>query len=153
MATKVRNPSAALIEQLLSTPYEFDFFQAVRILEQHAAWPADAADTSRHSAPQHAPQPVGHDGPPGNEAVRFTALQSHAFPSAEITAVRQPNSDPDTATGPPPEMTVSFMGLTGPNGVLPDHYTSLMIERMRQRDTALRDFFDTFNHRTISLFY
>ena len=153
MATTVRNPSAALIEQLFRTPYEFDFFQAVRILQLQAASTVDNPDTQPHADLQSTPQPIGHDGPPGRETVRFAALQSHAFSAAEIAQVRPAASSGEAAPHTPPEMTVSFMGLTGPSGVLPDHYTSLMIERMRQRDTALRDFFDTFNHRTISLFY
>jgi len=50
-------------------------------------------------------------------------------------------------------MTVSFLGLTGPVGALPQHYTQTIMDRLRLKDYALRDFLDLFNHRTISLFY
>jgi len=149
MAATGRDQGAALIAELFRSPYDFDFFQAVRILERHGASQADGpADAERNGS-----QPVGHDGPIQNEAVRFAALQSHSFPAAEITGIRDRATASQTAAEIPPEMTVSFLGLTGPSGVLPHHYTSLIIERLRERDVALRDFFDTFNHRTISLFY
>jgi len=54
-------------------------------------------------------------------------------------------------------MTQAFMGLFGPSGILPRHYTELMIRL--QRDSKgpekflLREWFDLFNHRLVSLFY
>ena len=31
-------------------------------------------------------------------------------------------------------MLVTFLGLTGPNGVLPQHYTTLLLQRVRSED-------------------
>jgi type VI secretion system protein ImpH len=50
-------------------------------------------------------------------------------------------------------MSVSFLGLAGPLGTLPPHYTNLLLRRLRARDLALRDFLDLFNHRAVSLFF
>ena len=49
-------------------------------------------------------------------------------------------------------MTVTFMGLTGPKGVLPSHFTRLLLRRLRAKDATLRDFFDLLNHRRVALF-
>ena len=51
----------------------------------------------------------------------------------------------------PPELTVPFSGLTGPDGVLPQHYTALLQERARAKDNTFRDFLDLFHHRLLSL--
>jgi type VI secretion system protein ImpH len=50
-------------------------------------------------------------------------------------------------------MIVTFMGLTGPKGVLPSYFTRLLLRRLRAKDPTLRDFLDVINHRRISLFY
>ena len=73
---------------------------------------------------------------------------SLAFPAAEIQRLELPEDDAGQ-----PRMDVNFLGLTGPQGVLPIYYTQLIAERARLRDTAIRDFLDIFNHRMISLFY
>ena len=41
-------------------------------------------------------------------------------------------------------MKVNFMGLTGPEGVLPLVYTVFLAERARSGDSTAVDFFDTF---------
>lgn len=131
-------------ERLQREPYAFDFHQAVRVL---------ALAAQQRSGERPARQEVGYDFPPDQEVVRFRALVSHAFPTGPIARFQAlPPSDPDD-TAPPPEMTVSFIGLVGPLGVLPRHYTQMAIDRARARDYALRDFLDLFHHRIISYFH
>ncbi len=121
------------VEQaLFEEGYRFDFFQAVRLLER--------------LHPRR--KPVGRDAKPGQEVVRFRSHPSLSFPPSQIHEMRRADDE-----GQPPEMTVAFMGLTGPLGVLPRHYTELVIGRMRQKDETLRDFLDLLNHRFISHFY
>lgn len=138
---------ALVSDQLHDEPYGFDFFQAVRVLQRMAAEKArENAGRQRY--------PVGEDYAPKQEVVRFRALPSHSFASGSISEIRRPGKrSSDQSQTAPPEMITAFMGLTGPNGVLPQHYTALVIERVREKDYALRDFLDLFNHRIISLFY
>ncbi len=132
MATQSRRADPSLEQVLFEEGYRFDFFQAVRLLERlHADR-----------------QPVGREGPPSREVVRFRSRLSLSFPPSAVHEIA-PAEDGDG----PPRMTVAFMGLTGPLGVLPHHYTEMLVERVSRKDHALRDFFDLFNHRLVSLFY
>jgi type VI secretion system protein ImpH len=156
---QVRSPSeperprarrAARVDALAAAPFQFDFFQAVRLLMRIAR----RGDASRANSADAQPlRPVGHDYSPHTEIVRFRTLPSHTFPQAEITAFAPPPADADPAEPPPAEMTIAFLGLTGPAGVLPHHYTQTVIDRLRLKDRTLLDFLDLFNHRIISLFY
>ena len=150
MAGPSGREGAPLSDQLFEQAYHFDFFQAVRLLEALAR--EEGAEN-----PREALQPVGGDNLPHREVVRFRALPSLSFPSGSISQIREkaPSFEPDNDRSPLREMTVAFMGLTGPSGVLPQHYSSLVIERchVTHKDYTLRDFFDVFNHRSISLFF
>jgi type VI secretion system protein ImpH len=132
MATASGRTDPSLEEILFEEGFRFDFFEAVRVLERVRA----------------ERQPVGHGTMPGREVVRFRSRISLTFPPSAIYEIVQPEDRER-----PPEMTVAFMGLAGLVGVLPRHYTEMLLERMRQKDFALRDFLDLFNHRFISLFY
>lgn len=146
MAAESGRTIAGLAQQLLREPYRFDFFQAVRILK----WLGWEENRSEVESMRH---PVGGDLDPAREIVRFRAVQSQSFPSSAVTAIRRPPEDTQEHLTPSPmEMVVSFMGLTGPSGVLPHHYSRLMIERIREKDHSLQDFMDLFNHRLVSLF-
>jgi type VI secretion system protein ImpH len=117
---------------LFEEGYRFDFFQAVRLIER--------LFSDR--------RPVGGEDHPAREVVRFLTRSSLAFPPSAIDQVDPPR-EPDA----PASMTVSFLGLTGPSGVLPYVYSELLLERRRAGDRTLADFLDLINHRLISLFY
>jgi type VI secretion system protein ImpH len=123
-------------EHLFAEGYDFRFFQAVRLLQ--------LLDPAR--------KPVGRASLPREEAVRFCAHLSLAFPASDVYEVLPPGED-----RPVTLMTVTFMGLTGPKGVLPSHYTELLLRLDRDARGevrhALRAWLDLFNHRLISLFY
>lgn len=89
---------------------------------------------------------IGTFAPPRDEIVRIGAHPSLAFPASQIEALVWDEVSP-------PRMTVNFMGLIGPLGVLPNYYTELVAGRVRARDAVARDFLDIFHHRLISLFY
>ncbi len=133
------------LEQLTQQPSQFEFFQAVRLL-------TIAAHQEKQSGRNRCE--VGRDGPPSAEIVRFRGHVSHTFPTSTIVEYRPAvESSADGAPGKSAEMSVAFLGLTGPSGVLPRHYTQMLIDRVRARDHAMRDFIDLFHHRIISHFY
>jgi type VI secretion system protein ImpH len=129
------HPARTLAQCLFDEPYAFNFFQAVRLLEK--------------VYPQR--RPIGRSVRPEDEIVRFAVRLSMASPPSQIHDLEV------TAEGGPAVMTVAFMGLTGPQGVLPLHYTDLLLRLNRDargpERRALRDWFDLFNHRLISLFF
>jgi len=121
-----------LKDQLHEKGYQFGFYQAVRMLEK--LYPEKT--------------PVGEGSEPEKEPVRFASTVSHAFPASEIFEITAGRTKRRISA-----MTVNFMGLAGCLGPLPAPYTELIQERVRQKDTALRDFLDIFNHRLISILY
>ena len=134
MATPGRRTDSSLSKILFGESYRFDFFQAVRLMTR--IFPRRRA--------------VGHESDASREVVRFRTRVSLTFPPSEIHEItKDGNRDEEL----PPEMVVSFMGLTGPLGVLPHHYTELLLDRVRYNDLAMWEFLDLFNHRFISLFY
>jgi type VI secretion system protein ImpH len=132
---RISNPPVSA--RVRAEPRRFGFFQAVRLLEGEAL---KAAGTRNPLAP------VGEEADARQRTVSFRAAAHLSFPQSEIdTLVEQPPG--------PPEIAVNFIGLTGPSGVLPQHYSVALIRELRRRNTALRDFFDLFNNRLIAFFY
>lgn len=126
----------SVAEKLFSEPYKFNVFQAVRLLEM-----MDREESVGRS------RQIAHD------SVRFAVHQSPVFPASAIQTLEPGRSD----IRKPPRMTVNFFGLTGPSGVLPEHYTELLMRQAiydkHAEKYALRDWFDLFNHRLLVLFH
>jgi type VI secretion system protein ImpH len=111
--------------------HRFDFYQAVRLLEM-----LDPVGAS-----------VGEGPDASAEVVRFRSSIRSAFPASDIDKVEM------AGRGRRFVMQVNFMGLAGAFGPLPPPITELVIERLRARDGAARDFLDQFNHRLVSLMF
>jgi len=118
---------------LFAQGWEFDFFQAVRLLQQQRREDPPAGDNRE------------------SDAVRFRVKNSLAFPASSIVAVEPRKIDRGNPV--PPKMTVTFLGLTGAEGVLPAAYTEAAVDRECFGDTSFTDFLDLFNNRLIWLFY
>jgi type VI secretion system protein ImpH len=112
--------------------YRFDFYQAVRLLEN--AFP----DRPR----------VGESMRPRDDAVRFTQRPELVFHPTTLAGFSQ------RGEGHAPRLAVNFFGLLGPHGPLPTHLTEYIRDRERNADDpTFARFLDVFQHRMVSLFY
>jgi type VI secretion system protein ImpH len=127
---QVSGRESELERELGEDPYSFAFFQAVRLLER--LFPERKG--------------VGGFVDPSEEIARFSVDPVIAFPPSEIRALKLGN-------GTPTQISVNFMGLTGPLGLLPFYYTLMVADRVKAKDRALKEFLDIFHHRFVSLFY
>ncbi len=121
---------AKLREVLEDETFRMEFFQAVRLLQRM----------------EQGRSPVGYFLPPGSEAVRFTVRNSLAFPPSQLYSLER-GKDGQL------EMVVQFMGVCAAVTVMPHAYTEYLLLLVKNKDHAMADFFDLFNHRMISLFY
>lgn len=137
MASPDGREDPPLIERLREEPEAFDALQAILVLERHAA--RQGVRAGGGSAP------VGGAALPEDEVLHFVGETALAFPVAEVTQVRE-------TPGGPPKVEITFMGMHGPSGVLPQAYSDKVIERQREKDTSLADFLDLFTHRSVSFF-
>lgn len=120
----------APLTQLFEQPERYGYFQALRLLLL-ARPRAEATDLLRTL----------------DASVRLGTTVNTGFPASEIHSLQ---TDAEPAT---PMMRVNFMGLGGPMGVLPLHYTEWLAQRRRQRDEGPAAFLDLFNHRMLLLFW
>lgn len=114
----------SLIKQLAASPQQFEFFQAVRLLE---TW---------------AQQRVGDE----NSSIKFSHNPTLQYTNSEI-------SDLQFTKTRHAELTVNFMGLTSPQGLLPLHYTEQTLHLSHAKNSALLDFLQWLQQRSLSFFY
>lgn len=141
----------SLVTRLLSQGCQFDFFQAVWLLERQP----DAGI------------PVGGRGPAAQETLRFRPAVSLGFPSTDVRSVA-------ACAGPDGKVyhriEVTFLGLYGVATPLPLHYAVSILRSVESAGTTtpssdaavdpnppaatpVRDFLDLLHHRLVSLFY
>lgn len=77
------------------------------------------------------------------DAARFRTPPGLVYPSADVLRLHGEGR---------PDVTLGLMGLTGPSGVLPRHYTEFVTQTLRGGSTALHDFLDMLSHRFVGFF-
>ncbi|KAB8042318.1 type VI secretion system baseplate subunit TssG [Janthinobacterium aquaticum] len=124
-----------VIGQLLATPQQYCWRQAVRLL---LGW-------------------LHQQGVPTETAltrsVRFVNSVSPAFPASQIEAISVEGSlaNPDQLRF---RITPTFMGFLGNHGALPSHYSERIAHHQTSLDDAApRAFLDLFSSRALTLFY
>lgn len=142
MAAESWRESVDLSERVIREPYRFDFFQYVRVLERVVRYWANAGARRPTGA-------IGRGLNPAQEAMRFKGHLSLGFPTSPVTQVRVPGGEQ------PVEVEVAFLGLVGAMGVMPHHYSALLLGQRSAGDKqpASRVFLDLFTHRFVSLFF
>lgn len=143
MATEGRGSSTSIEQKLLEGGHRFEFFQAMRWLRLLELNRPGEDKTARH------------------DWVVFRTPVTLDFPAGEIAAIDRVPQEP-TGQGAAYQVTVNFLGLTGPSGVLPWHYTESLIAAKARHTTlapeeslswdAPHDFLDIFSHRMTVLF-
>jgi type VI secretion system protein ImpH len=150
MSATQRRVQASVVNRLLAEPYRFEFFQAVRVLEQ---WLKTQGVTSERAVAEY---------------LRFENSISLSFPPSEIEALQAQLFDDEALASEddsfklPQEpdkprrfyLTPSFIGFLGPNGTLPRHYSErISAHLLYKRDRGPRAFLDTYSNRAVALFF
>jgi type VI secretion system protein ImpH len=117
---------ADLIDRLTSESYNFNFFQALSLLEEFFRTQDNITN------------------PIESGRIKLTPSPSLVFPPADIAAISK------TKDGV--EFILTFMGLIGVSSPMPLYFTEY-ISRFEENGVGLKDFLSIFNHRMYTLFY
>ncbi|MEO1019161.1 MAG: type VI secretion system baseplate subunit TssG [Pseudomonadota bacterium] len=132
MATTIWRSGTSLKTALGETPERFDFFQAVRLLQQ--------ARGHRLA--------VGESATWGAEAVEFASEIGFAFAPSDIKTIEL-----DSTADKPTRMVVRHLTLAGAFGPLPATFGERLLQGARQDSPHLLQFLDIFHHRLIALLF
>lgn len=140
MASDHRQQTPSLAEQLFTQGYDFEFHQAIKILE--TLYPQAV--------------PLGRGAIPEQEAVVLKSRILFSYPPSDIYEAIQgeahEHSD-NRARISRVTLKVNFLGIAGVNGPLPLPYSEKIFERLKSADHAAADFLDIFNHRLLSILH
>ena len=127
--------TSSVLERLLAAPGQFDFVQAVDLLQQLArrAGAGGAAALGRGSDTR-------------KEALALTATFELSFRSQPIERIALGADGAFT-------LVANFFGLAGPDGPLPEAYVELIRSQLLDHDSGALDFLSLFQHRLLSLAY
>jgi type VI secretion system protein ImpH len=142
--------------QLLESAYNFEFYQAVKLLEMFFLNEKIELEAGKNKFTEEAKEKLVKDyfnselyqyfgGP-----VTYKSNVNPSFPASELERIEQPEKP-----GAPYEMFINFMGLTGLSGPMPAVYAQMIIdnEKINPNNTVFRDFLDLFNNHLINLMY
>lgn len=127
-----------LADRLRARPASFDFFQWVRL----QSWPSPQDPAARRRGARE----VGAH-------LRFRGEMSPVFPGSEISAGRLRAERRRSVRDPRTELFVANFALSGVLGPLPDSFAEWIRQRLAERDPAMAEFLDIFNHRLSTLRY
>ncbi|QNK67746.1 type VI secretion system baseplate subunit TssG [Variovorax sp. PAMC26660] len=137
-----------MLERLRQAPWKFGFLALLR----------------RFGASYSQQPPIGLASRPQQEPFRLGQAAALAFAPREIAGAVLPGEsvlrvlggvNPRAGNNPAlPMVRVYGLGLLGPNGPLPLHYTELVRDRTENHnDSTLADFLDLFHHRYLTHMY
>lgn len=128
MAITSRKPGPSVAEDLYQNSYQYEFHQAIKILQ--------ILEPSLAKLGQGL---VAH-----KEIARIKTNVTFSPPPSDIYSLVQ-------ASNQNASMSINFMGIAGHGGPLPDAYTEIIIDRNRSFDYAFGEFLDMFGHRIVSI--
>jgi type VI secretion system protein ImpH len=137
MARPHRQSIPTVKDVLLQEPYRFEFHQAIKLLEY--LYPKAI--------------PFGETVNPLQEVVAVKSRVYLESLSSDIYSLENVLLGAKASLDNPPILNVNFMGIAGIQGPLPFPYTEMIIQRIRNEDSSLKDFLDIFNHRLISILH